>query len=72
MVFPRVVRKVKVEGKWQFLPVAKQGDKLDWTHLRLRGVSMVFTTGTFYLDYREAGSASAGRSVIIRGMQKLP
>jgi hypothetical protein len=38
MAFLRVVRKVKVEGKWQFLPVAKQGNKLDWTHLSHRGV----------------------------------
>jgi integrase/recombinase XerD len=55
MASPRVVRKVKVEGKWQFLPVAKQGNKLDWNHLHFRGVQMVSTTGTFYLDYRENG-----------------
>jgi integrase/recombinase XerD len=55
MAFPRVVRKVKVEGKWKFLPIAKQGNKLDWTHLSHRGVPMVSTTGTFYLDYREGG-----------------
>jgi integrase/recombinase XerD len=55
MAFLRVVRKVKVEGKWQFLPVAKQGNKLDWTHLSHRGVPMVSTAGTFYLDYREGG-----------------
>lgn len=55
MATPRVVRKVKVENEWQFLPVAKHENKLDWTHVVHRGVPMVSTSGTFYLDYREAG-----------------
>lgn len=33
----------------------KAGNTLDWTHLSLRGVPIVSTTGTFYLDYREGG-----------------
>jgi hypothetical protein len=55
MATPNVLRKVKIEGKWQFLPVLKKGYKLDWTYLLLRGVPMVSTTETFYLDYRENG-----------------
>lgn len=51
----RVVRKVKVERKWQFLPVTKIGDRLDWTKLDLHGTPIVSIPGTFYLDYRESG-----------------
>ncbi len=50
-----VRRKVKVDGKWLFLAVAKVGEKLDWTHLVHKGVKIVSTTGTFYLDYRQKG-----------------
>jgi site-specific recombinase XerC len=33
----------------EFLPVAKQGNKLDWTHLSHRGVPMVSTYATTLL-----------------------
>lgn len=55
MAVTRVVRKVKVEGKWQFLPVTKVRDKLDWSKLDLHGTAIVSIPGTFYLDYRENG-----------------
>lgn len=55
MAVTRVVRKVKVEGKWQFLPVTKIGDKHDWGKLDLHGTPIISISGTFYLDYRENG-----------------
>ena len=55
MASTRVVRKVKVEGKWQFLPVTRVGEKLDWGKLDLRGTPVTSIPGTFYLDYRENG-----------------
>jgi integrase len=51
----RVLRKVKIDGAWELLPVWKQNGKLDWTRVSLHGVPMVSTFGTFYLDYRENG-----------------
>ena len=55
MASTRVVRKVKVEGQWQFLPVTRVGEKLDWGKLDLHGTSITSIPGTFYLDYRENG-----------------
>ena len=37
------------------LPVVKAGERLDWTRVLVRGVPVVATSGTFYLDYRENG-----------------
>jgi integrase/recombinase XerD len=55
MASTRVVRKVKVEAKWQFLPVTRVGEKLDWGKLDLHGTPITSIPGTFYLDYRENG-----------------
>jgi hypothetical protein len=55
MASTRVVRKVKVEGKWQFLPVTRVGEKLDWGKLDLHGTPITSIPETFYLDYRENG-----------------
>lgn len=51
----RVLRQVKVHGKWQRLPVAKDGDRLDWGHVALKGKRIPVGAGTFFLEYREHG-----------------
>ena len=44
-----VLRKVKLESGWKLLAVAKAGDTLDWAKVMAGG------SGTFYLEWREAG-----------------
>ena len=51
MASTRVVRKVKVEGKWQFLPVTRVGEKRDWGKLDLHGTPITSIPGTFYLEH---------------------
>jgi integrase/recombinase XerD len=50
-----VRRKVKIEGKWVFLPVAKKNGQFVWSHLLHRGIPITTITGTFYLDWRVKG-----------------
>ena len=50
-----VLRQVKIDGKWKLLPVAKVGDRLDWTKVMLAGKPIVSLEGTFFLEYREGG-----------------
>jgi integrase len=51
-----VKRKVKIDGGWKFLSVAKDERKqLDWKYLVYKGQRIVSTEGTFYLDYQENG-----------------
>lgn len=51
----RVLRQVKVEGKWQRLPVAKDGERFAWGHVMHQGKRLAVTSGTFFLEYRESG-----------------
>jgi integrase/recombinase XerD len=51
----RVLRQVHVDGKWQRLPVAKVGDRLDWGRLKYKGKFIPSTAGTFFLEYRDPG-----------------
>jgi integrase len=61
---PNLLRKVKIDdgngGKWLLLPVVKNkvigGEiRYDLTRVKLRGVPVVATSGTFYLEYRDGG-----------------
>jgi integrase/recombinase XerD len=51
-----VRRKVKIDGKWELLPVAKKNGQYDWANLLHRGVPITTMPGTFYLDWRENGN----------------
>ena len=52
---PRVLRQVKIDGKWQKLPVAKVNGKLDWGYVMHKGERILAPSGTFYLEYKDAG-----------------
>ena len=49
----RVLRKVKVDGGWKRMPVAKNGDVLDWGRVQVGSKNVAVTSGTFYLEYRD-------------------
>jgi integrase/recombinase XerD len=51
----RVLRQVKVGNKWERLPVAKVGDRLDWGRVMKAGKPIAASAGTFFLEYREEG-----------------
>ena len=55
MALHRLFARSKLRGKWQFLPVTRVGEKLDWGKLDLHGTPITSIPGTFYLDYRENG-----------------
>ncbi len=50
-----VLRKVKLESGWRLLAVAKAGNTLDWAKVMAGGSPIVAASGTFYLEWREAG-----------------
>lgn len=51
MPAPNVLRKVKIEGKWKMLPVARVDGRHVWEKVMHRGQPIVATEGTFYLEY---------------------
>ena len=59
---PRVVRKVKIDGKRVFAAVAMRNGKLDFTRVVHKGRELVVKSGAFFLDYRE-GAGRKRRSV---------
>jgi integrase len=49
---PNVLRKVKVDGAWKMLPVARdRHGALDWSRVMHKGAPIVAAAGTFYLEY---------------------
>lgn len=55
MAAPNVLRKIKIDGKWMLLPVARVGDRYDWGKVSHGGAAIVAEEGTFYLEYRQNG-----------------
>ncbi len=52
---PRVVRKIKHEGKWIFAAVAVREGRLDFSRVVVKGKTVAAIEGTFHLDFRENG-----------------
>lgn len=48
-------RKIKLEGNWTFVPVAKRGDRYRPDEVVIQGLPTKVKKGTFYLDWREDG-----------------
>ncbi len=48
-------RKIKLDGNWTFVPVAKRGDRYRPDEVVIQGLPTKMKQGTFYLDWREDG-----------------
>lgn len=51
----RVLRQVKINGKWTKLPIARTATGLDWQNVVLKGKKYPAAEGTFYLEYQDDG-----------------
>jgi integrase len=55
----RVLRQVKIDGRWEKLPVVRNGaqghGRFDWGKVRRKGVVLPVAEGMFYLEFREDG-----------------
>jgi hypothetical protein len=49
----------RIDGKWQFVPVAKQNGKPNPKLVLVHGQPVSSKGGTFYLNWRENGKAEA-------------
>ena len=52
----------RLNGKWQFVPVAKQNGKPDPKLVIVNGELVSSKHGTFYLDWREDGKSRTRRT----------
>lgn len=52
-----LVKRVKIEGKWLFAPVAhdKRSNRIRWDWVEVQGQPEYHPEGVYYLDFRESG-----------------
>lgn len=63
-------RKIKLNGSWTFVPVAKKNDHYIHDTVLIAGVPTKMTAGTFYLDWREEGKRIQ-KSVGVNGHEAI-
>lgn len=46
-------RKIKIEGKWKFVPIARNGERFIQDHVVIAGKPTKVTTGSYYVEWWE-------------------
>lgn len=65
---PRVLRRIKHQGKWMSLPIAKDRGGLNWEHVVYKRERIPAASGTFFLEYIDVDPATGKKKKIRRGV----